>query len=271
MRLKPAQSSFFLSLTLHGVLVVALFVFSQVSQTWFAQNQSRTVAPSKTIEITFESDSQQIVQTEKVKPEEKKSEITKPEKVFLSDVTQNVKESQSTQTPVQQQLQRQQSGTTALQQLGVALALDSAEAATSENAVLNNQDLSHASDYVVGIKKSDRTLLNTREYVFFSYFNRIKQKLDTAWDSSLREQLNHLYSQGRSLASESEMTTKTIVTLNDKGEITRVQVLEESGIIDLDDAAVKAFNEAGPFPNPPRGLVDKNGKISLRWDFTLKT
>ena len=49
-----------------------------------------------------------------------------------------------------------------------------------------------------------------------------------------------------------------------------VQVLNDSGIRDLDDAAVEAFKEAAPFPNPPEGIVESDGTIKIRWDFILE-
>jgi TonB family protein len=126
-------------------------------------------------------------------------------------------------------------------------------------------------DYVKGLKESESTALNTREFVYYGYFQRIRSQLDYAWQSVLKEKLRKLYFSGRSLASERDHTTKTVVTLNAKGEIVRVQLVEESGVVDLDDAAVRAFNQAGPFPNPPREMVNKSGEIEIRWDFILKT
>ena len=126
-------------------------------------------------------------------------------------------------------------------------------------------------DYVKGLKEGEVTALNTREYVFFGYFQRIRGRLDHAWSGVLRDRLIKLYRSGRQLASDMDHTTRVLVTLNATGEIVRVQIVEESGTRDLDDAAVKAFNQAGPFPNPPRGLVDATGNIQIRWDFVLKT
>ena len=62
-----------------------------------------------------------------------------------------------------------------------------------------------------------------------------------------------------------------LVTLDNDGQIVRVQVVTESGTSDLDDAAIKAFNDAGPFPNPPKGLIGAAGKVAIRWDFVLRT
>jgi protein TonB len=49
-----------------------------------------------------------------------------------------------------------------------------------------------------------------------------------------------------------------------------VQVVSDSGVRDLDQAAVEAFQEAAPFPNPPSGIVDSDGTIKIRWDFILE-
>ena len=126
-------------------------------------------------------------------------------------------------------------------------------------------------DYVEGMAESDRTVLNTREYLFFGYFQRIRDRLDKAWVPILRERLMSYYRSGRQLASSTNHTTKIIVTLNAQGEIVKVQLIEESGTKDLDEAAVSAFNKAGPFPNPPKGMIDQNHEIKIPWDFILKT
>jgi protein TonB len=126
-------------------------------------------------------------------------------------------------------------------------------------------------DYIKGMKETEQTALNTREFAYYGYFQRVRGQLDHAWDAILREKLTNMYRSGRSLASESEHTTRTVVFLDPKGEVVRVQVLEESGVLDLDDAAIKAFNQAGPFPNPPKDMVESSGLVRIRWDFVLKT
>jgi len=126
-------------------------------------------------------------------------------------------------------------------------------------------------DYIQGLKESETTALNTKEYMFYGYFQRIRKRLDLAWTGSLRTQLQKLYKAGRQLATDMDHTTRIMVTLNKAGEVVRVQVLEESGTHDLDDAAIRAFNQAGPFPNPPKGIINAKGEIQIRWDFVLKT
>ncbi|MEK7399324.1 MAG: energy transducer TonB [Candidatus Poribacteria bacterium] len=126
-------------------------------------------------------------------------------------------------------------------------------------------------DYVKGIRESDRTALNTKEYIFFSYFQRIRQRLDRAWIPILRSKLLSLYRNGRQLASDMDHSTKILVTLDKNGDVVRVRVLNESGTRDLDEAAINAFRLAGPFPNPPSGIIDQNGEIQIPWEFILRT
>jgi protein TonB len=125
-------------------------------------------------------------------------------------------------------------------------------------------------EYVKGFKEGEETMLNTKEFVFYGYFQRLRERLDRAWEKSLRQQLTRYFHRGRQLASEMDYQTQLLVSLDSKGRIIRVQVVGASGTKDLDDAAVKAFNEAGPFPNPPQGLVQQ-GQVHVRWDFVLKT
>lgn len=126
-------------------------------------------------------------------------------------------------------------------------------------------------DYVRGLQESDRTALNTKEFIYYGYFQRIRERLDRAWVPLLRKRVANIYKAGRHLASDAEHTTRVVVVLNVKGEITRVIVQNESGTRDLDQAAIEAFNQAGPFPNPPKGIANSQGLIEIPWEFVLRT
>lgn len=126
-------------------------------------------------------------------------------------------------------------------------------------------------DYLDDVKQGNRTLLNTREFIYYGYYHRIRQKLEQSWNSELRSVLLSYFRQGRKLAKEQAYVTRLVVVLNKTGKITTIQVLDNSGAEELDDAAVEAFNRAGPFPNPPQGLVEKDGQIKIRWDFILQS
>ncbi len=126
-------------------------------------------------------------------------------------------------------------------------------------------------EYVKGIKEGEQTALNTREFVFYGFFERIRSQLDRAWEPILRDELIRLYKQGRRLASDQDHVTQVMVVLGGSGQVVRVEVLGESGTRVLDESAVRAFNKAGPFPNPPKALLGRDGTVQIRWEFILKT
>lgn len=126
-------------------------------------------------------------------------------------------------------------------------------------------------DYLKDVSDGDRTLLNTREFIYFGYYHRIRQRLEQSWNTKLRTVLMSYVNSGRRLATDKNYVTRLVVVLDRNGKIIAVKILEESGARDLDDAAVEAFNRAGPFPNPPKGLIEKDGLIKIRWDFILQS
>ena len=127
-----------------------------------------------------------------------------------------------------------------------------------------------AKDAIDGMKEGDRTALNTREYSYFGYHQRIRERLEREWKGLLRQALFKFLRDGRHLASDRDHVTRVVVTLNASGEIVRVRVLSESGVQELDDVAVNAFKKAGPFPNPPKGLI-KDGLVEVPWELRLRS
>jgi protein TonB len=83
--------------------------------------------------------------------------------------------------------------------------------------------------------------------------------------------MTNLFQQGRSIASARDRITKLLIVLNPAGTLVNVQVLSDSGVRDLDDAAIEAFRAAAPFPNPPKGIIETDGTVKIRWDFVLET
>ena len=125
-------------------------------------------------------------------------------------------------------------------------------------------------DHLKDVKTGMQTLLSTREFLYYSYYNRIRSKLGQYWQPKIREKMERIVKQGRSIASEGDKITRIIIVLDGKGILQKVQILGSAGVSDLDEAAVEAFRAAAPFPNPPKGMVDVDGTIKIRWDFILE-
>ncbi len=142
---------------------------------------------------------------------------------------------------------------------------------TAEQTVTGDgREVSATDDHLKNVPTGMQTMLSTREFVYYSYYNRIKDKLRQYWEPKIREKFERTMRQGRSVASEGDRITKVVIILDEKGTLIRVQVLSASGLVDLDEAAVEAFRAAAPFPNPPAGIVEKDGTIKIRWDFVLE-
>lgn len=205
----------------------------------------------------------------------KENRMVEKESVSRSSVTANSPASpaQAQQTQSQQRAQSSEPQPT-LSDLGVKMFRQPAAIPMPDTPQWKsmNSDLGVApQDHVKGVQESEATALNTREFIYFSYYQRIRDQLERAWRPLLQDQLARLFRSGRNPASNMEHVTRTVVTLDSRGEVIRVQVLEASGTRDLDDAAIRAFNEAGPFPNPPRGLVEETGQVKIQWQFVLRT
>ena len=139
-----------------------------------------------------------------------------------------------------------------------------------ENGDPTSQGLSATNDYVEEVQLGDFTHLNTVEYKFYGFFHRIRQKLEQFWGNSIQEKSQALFKSGRRMPASQDLVTSLQVTLNVKGEIIGVKILGASGVKELDDAAIESFNQAGPFPNPPKELL-VNGKATIQWGFVVKS
>lgn len=131
-------------------------------------------------------------------------------------------------------------------------------------------ETSQTLDYIKDLDTGLETLLSTKEFVYYSYFNRIRNQLNQHWSELVREKVSEIYKKGRNIASTDDKITKCLITLDLKGNLLKVQIIGDSGVRELDEAAVQAFKSAAPFPNPPKGMKDDDGNIKIRWDFILE-
>jgi TonB family protein len=146
---------------------------------------------------------------------------------------------------------------------------ESKDAPAGEN-IQAEKEVSSTNDYVQEVPLGDVTHLNTSEYKYYGYYHRIRQRLEQFWGASIQEQAESLAREGRQLSSSEQLVTSLQITLDDEGEIISMRLLDSSGVRELDDAAIESFNDAGPFPNPPEGLII-NGRVTIEWGFVVQT
>jgi protein TonB len=106
-------------------------------------------------------------------------------------------------------------------------------------------------------KRGEATQLNTKEYLYAGYLQRIRRLVNFYW----QQNIDNLSSSVR--LSRPMYTTDVKSILNAHGALEYIEITRESGSPELDDAVVRAFRVAGPFPNPPAGLIEKDGRVYL--------
>ncbi|BDG08117.1 hypothetical protein AMPC_12300 [Anaeromyxobacter paludicola] len=124
-----------------------------------------------------------------------------------------------------------------------------------------------APDRLDGVEEGEGTYLNTREWKYAGYLNRIKQAVANEWHPgdalSVRDPTGRMY-------AYKDRITLVDVTLDRSGALKDVQVHKSSGVDFLDRVALDAFRKASPFVNPPPGMVDQHGEIRFGFGFYLE-
>jgi TonB family protein len=133
------------------------------------------------------------------------------------------------------------------------------------------QGPSQTDDYLEDVKEGQFTLLNTRRTQYFSFYSRIKGQLRSHWNPLIREEVSFIYSTKRTPASLGVKRTSVQITLDEDGYLEEIALLKTSGNKAIDTAAIQALRLAAPFLNPPKGMLEKDKKIRIFWDFVLET
>lgn len=127
---------------------------------------------------------------------------------------------------------------------------------------------SPSDDYVENVPEGDGTFLNAREFKYATFFYQIKDTVGQHWRPSIRKEIRRRDPTGDVLGINN-FTTMVFVRLDPTGRLDEVRVAESSGHAFLDELAVRAFEKAESFPNPPRGIVDSRGQITFHFGFTI--
>ncbi len=134
------------------------------------------------------------------------------------------------------------------------------------SAVLDKINGAAANDHLKDVDEAEGTYLNTKEWKYASFFNRVKQSVGMHWNPSAplrtRDPTGNIYA-GR------DRYTVLNITLNERGNVKEIFVEKSSGLDFLDLEAIKSFERAQPFPNPPSGLVSNDTSVKFSFGFFL--
>ena len=118
-------------------------------------------------------------------------------------------------------------------------------------------------DHLEEVENGDETALTAKRWVYAGFFNRLKRQVAMNWDPQTVWRRSDPNGSHHGFKTR---ITEVRVSLTPKGDLAKVVVISPSGVTELDDEAVRAFHAAGPFPNPPDGLV-KNNMITFEFSF----
>lgn len=104
-------------------------------------------------------------------------------------------------------------------------------------------------------------MLNTVESVYYTFYARIYDQIGPLWQSNVRSLIS------RKRFGVGGYLTQVDVVFDSNGNYQQTQVLNSCGVQDFDQAVVAAWAKIPRFPNPPRSLIQPDGKIHMGWSF----
>lgn len=113
------------------------------------------------------------------------------------------------------------------------------------------------------------TALNTDRHLYYSFYSRVDTAIRYRWESRISNALQALGPAALMNLSNQNWTTHVEFLLDENGFVKKALIMKESGVVPFDASAVRAFEEAAVFPNPPKEMVQDDGYIHLKYSFTV--
>ncbi|MFZ5470646.1 MAG: TonB family protein [Myxococcota bacterium] len=134
-------------------------------------------------------------------------------------------------------------------------------------AVLDKLTGAAANDHLGDVEEGEGTYLNTKEWKYSSFFNRVKQSVGMHWNPG--QELRQRDPTGGIYGGRDRYTVLS-VTLSERGLVKDIYVEKSCGVDFLDLEAIHSFERAQPFPNPPPGLVRNDSTVQFSFGFFLE-
>lgn len=119
-------------------------------------------------------------------------------------------------------------------------------------------------DYLPFVEEDDATGLNSRSFKYATFFNRIKKKIAQQWRPA---DAQRRFDPSFMIHGYQSRYTVLYVVLDERGNLESLDIQRSSGVDFLDQEAISAVAAAAPFPNPPPGVVESDGRIRFPFGF----
>jgi hypothetical protein len=136
-----------------------------------------------------------------------------------------------------------------------------------KNLVIGSSSLA---EYIPGIKTGGFTALNTDQFTYYTFFERINEQVRFRWVTLVRNYLGGLSDSQMNALAKYQRVFQIEIVLSDSGQYLKGFIHRTSGEQALDMTSIDAFQSAAPFLNPPKGLVEEDGFIHLHYSFIVE-
>lgn len=120
-----------------------------------------------------------------------------------------------------------------------------------------------SNDWLPEIEKSDQTHLQTREFLFADYINKVQQLISFFANQTLRNV-------GRTAPLvRSRYSVGFRLNIAASGSVAAFEIVGPSGVPQFDDAIRQAVALAAPFPEPPSEGLGPDGSFELPGEFVI--
>jgi len=128
-----------------------------------------------------------------------------------------------------------------------------------------NKVMAQLENFTPDIKPGNQTALNAAFHPFAEYITAFHRKLHPQWGDGYLVSLmgkppNHPH-------NNMNLYAKLEFVINSDGTIDKVTVVQSSGDLAYDVAAIDAVYAGAPYPPPPDIIKSYNGKVYMRWGF----
>ena len=120
-------------------------------------------------------------------------------------------------------------------------------------------------NFIPEVTPGNRTALNTRAAPFAAFIARMHRNIHRLWGFGALEDWDELPS--TSPFNDDSLASTLEIVLNRDGTVDKVTVVKASRYLPYDAAAIDTVYTAGPYPEPPRDIRSRNGKIYMHWTF----
>jgi TonB family protein len=129
---------------------------------------------------------------------------------------------------------------------------------------------SSIAEYIPGVEQGDFTSLNTDQFTYYSFFARLNEQVRNRWVMLVREYTDRLTQRDLENLARMERQTVVEIILGPGGDFSTSVLHNSSGDVNLDQTTVEAFRKAAPFLNPPKGMIEADGYIHLKYGFHVR-